>query len=53
MELKISYIANYKTQCSRNDLIEFLPELDYSKVEELDYDNFDSIYDSFYDRNQD
>ena len=55
MKLKVYYKENYSTECNRNDLIEYLPELDYSKIEELgelnDFLDSDSINmcDSFYD----
>lgn len=51
---KVNY-GTYSTECNRNDLIEYLPELDYSKVEELENtrdDFFDSsldMCDGFYD----
>lgn len=54
---KLNYEANYSTECDRNDLIEYLPELDYSKVEELgeltndmfDTDAYLDMCDGFYD----
>jgi hypothetical protein len=54
---KLNYEANYSTECDRNDLIEYLPELSYSKVEEigeLTSDMFDTnsyldMCDGFYD----
>lgn len=56
MNYKLNYEAGYSTtNCDRNDLIEYLPELDYSKIEELGesraiYDEDDSSYlYNFYD----
>jgi len=54
---KLNYETGYSTECNRNDLIDYLPELDYSKIEELDEtpnDMFDTddyldMCDSFYD----
>jgi hypothetical protein len=54
---KLNYESNYSTECNRNDLIEYLPELDYSKVEELgsltndmfDTDAYLDMCDGFYD----
>ena len=54
---KLTYETGYSTECDRNDLIEYLPELDYSKVEELGEipnDMFDTnayldMCDGFYD----
>ena len=34
-KLKVYYKYEHTTECDRNDLIEYLPELDYSEVEEL------------------
>ena len=53
---KVNY-GNYSTECDRNDLIQYLPELDYSKIEELGAtpnDMFDTnayldMCDGFYD----
>ena len=53
---KLNY-ENYSTDCDRNDLIEYLPELDYSKIEELgeepnsmfDTDSYIDMCDGFYD----
>lgn len=56
MNYKLNYEAGYSsTNCDRNDLIEYLPELDYSKIQELGetrriYDEDDSsYYHNFYD----
>jgi len=54
---KVNYVSNYSTECDRNDLIGYLPELDYSKVEELgeltndmfDTDSYLDMCDGFYD----
>lgn len=54
---KLNYDAGHSTECDRNDLIEYLPELDYSKVEELgetpnsmfDTDAYLDMCDGFYD----
>ena len=53
----LTYESNYSTECDRNDLIEYLPELDYSKIEELgdvpndlfDTDAYLDMCDGFYD----
>lgn len=53
---KVDY-GTYTTTVNRNDLIEYLPELDYSKVEELedtsnqffDSDSYLDMCDGFYD----
>ena len=42
-KLKVYYDYGHSTECSRNDLIEYLPELDYSKVEELTADEVTKI----------
>lgn len=31
----LHYESGYKTECNRNDLIEYLPELDYKNIDEL------------------
>jgi len=51
MKLKVYYKADYSTECDRNDLIEYLPELDYSKIEELgsNTNTYNDMCDSFYD----
>ena len=54
---KLNYETGYSTECNRNDLIDYLPELDYSKIEELgetptdmfDTDNYIEMCDGFYD----
>jgi hypothetical protein len=51
---KLNYETGYSTECDRNDLIEYLPELDYSKGCDLESDVFDTdskndMCDSFYD----
>jgi len=35
-KLKVYYEFQHTTTCDRNDLLEYLPELDYSDIEELD-----------------
>lgn len=42
-KLKVYYEFDHNTECNRNDLIEYLPELDYSKVEELTADEVTQI----------
>jgi len=55
MKLKVHYKEDYSTECDRNDLIEYLPELDYSTTEELGssdettYNDMNGMCDSFYD----
>jgi len=39
-KLKVYYKQEHSTECNRNDLIEYLPELDYSKGDDLDESNF-------------
>jgi hypothetical protein len=54
---KLNYEAGYSTECDRNDLIEYLSELDYSKIEELgeepnsmfDTNSYLDMCDGFYD----
>lgn len=54
---KLNYETGYSTECDRNDLIEYLPELDYSEGCDLgespnqmfDYDSYNDMCDSFYD----
>jgi hypothetical protein len=56
-KLKVNYETNYSTECDRNDLIGYLPELDYSNVEDLgdfsnnffDTDSYLDMCDGFYD----
>lgn len=56
-KLKVNYETNYSTECDRNDLIGYLPELDYSTVEDLgdfsnnffDTDSYLDMCDGFYD----
>ena len=38
MKLKVTYEFDHMTECSRNDLIEYLPELDYTTGDDLDKD---------------
>lgn len=33
--LKVCYDYNHSTECNRNDLLEYLPEFDYSKCDEI------------------
>jgi len=47
--LKVMYQKDHSTTCNRNDLIDYLPELDYSLVENLKTDEFEEYYDGFYD----
>jgi hypothetical protein len=44
-KLKVFYTqnaGNHTTECNRNDIIEYLPELDYSKLEELNDNSFET-----------
>ena len=34
-KFKVYYKAQHTTECTRNDLMEYLPELDYSKGDDL------------------
>lgn len=34
-KLRVNYPFDHTTECDRNDLIEYLPELDYRDVEEI------------------
>ena len=34
-KLKVFYKFDHSTECNRNDLLEYLPELDYSKGDDL------------------
>lgn len=45
---KLHYKAGHSTNCDRNDLIEYLPELDYSNAEDLE-DNMNPFLDNSYD----
>ncbi len=36
--------GEHTTECNRNDLIEYLPELDYSKGDDLGTDSLDNYY---------
>jgi hypothetical protein len=51
--LKVYYKKDHTSVCDRNDLIQYLDELDYSKIDSLktDYNDIDSneYCDSFYD----
>ena len=51
IKLKVTYSDTHSTECDRNDLIEFIPELDYSNIEELGetYGEYNDMCDSFYD----
>ena len=39
-KLKVYYKQEHSTECDRNDLIEYLPELDYSKGDDLNESDF-------------
>ena len=42
-KLKVNYTDNHSSECDRNDLIEYLPELDYKKLDDdLDNSKFNS-----------
>ena len=46
-KLKVSYkqdAGDHTTECNRNDLLEYLPELDYSKGDDLGSDSLDNYY---------
>lgn len=46
-KLKVAYkqdAGNHTTECNRNDLVEYLPELDYSKGDDLGSDSLDNYY---------
>ena len=43
LKLKVFYDSEYHTECDRNDLIEYLSELDYSKIDELDEKGINDI----------
>jgi len=46
-KLKVDYkqdAGNHTTECNRNDLLEYLPELDYSKGDDLGSDSLDNYY---------
>lgn len=47
--LKVMYQKDHSTTCDRNDLIEYLDELDYSKIENLKTDEYNEFCDGFYD----
>jgi hypothetical protein len=55
--LKVCYKQNagdHTTECNRNDLLEYLPELDYSKGDDLGSDDLDNYYNTVaYQREQD
>jgi hypothetical protein len=55
-KLKVDYkqeAGNHTTECNRNDLTEYLPELDYSKGDDLGSDNLDNYFNaSKYKREQ-
>jgi hypothetical protein len=54
--LKVDYkqdAGNHTTECNRNDLVEYLPELDYSKGDDLGSDSLDNYFNSVaYQRDQ-
>jgi len=46
-KLKVSYkqeAGDHTTECNRNDLLEYLPELDYSKGDDLGSDSLDNYF---------
>jgi hypothetical protein len=47
--LKVIYYADHSTTCSRNELIEYLDELDYSKIDTLKTDELKELYSGYYD----
>jgi hypothetical protein len=55
-KLKVDYkqdAGNHTTECNRNDLLEYLPELDYSKGDDLGSDSLDNYYNTVaYQRDQ-
>jgi hypothetical protein len=55
-KLKVDYkqdAGNHTTECNRNDLLEYLPELDYSKGDDLGSDSLDNYYNTVaYQREQ-
>ena len=55
-KLKVDYkqdAGNHTTECNRNDLVEYLPELDYSKGDDLGSDSLDNYFNSVaYQRDQ-
>lgn len=46
--LRVMYYATHSTTCSRNELIEYLDELDYSNIDTLKTDEFKE-YSGYYD----
>lgn len=56
-KLKVNYKLIQSTECDRNDLIAYLPELDYSDIKDLedfsnnlfDTDSYQDMCDGFYD----
>ena len=54
--LKVSYkqeAGDHTTECNRNDLLEYLPELDYSKGDDLGDSDLDNYYNTVaYQREQ-
>ena len=45
--MKVAYkqeAGDHTTECNRNDLLEYLPELDYSKGDDLGSDSLDNYY---------
>jgi hypothetical protein len=55
-KLKVAYkqdAGDHTTECNRNDLLEYLPELDYSKGDDLGSDSLDNYFNaSKYKREQ-
>jgi hypothetical protein len=49
MKLKINFNDNSVNACDRNELISYLPELDYSKIEELGSVDNEYYYDGCWD----
>ena len=46
-KLKVAYkqeAGDHTTECNRNDLLEYLPELDYSKGDDLGSDSLDNYF---------
>jgi len=49
MKLKIRFDDKTTEVCDRNELVEYLPELDYRKIDELGVEQYNDYTDSFYD----
>ena len=50
LKLKVYYDNDHQTECSRDDIIEFLPELDYSDGYDLKGDNTNDSFTEYYKR---